>query len=190
MFLTDNQREELQTEWMNGSLHILCATNAFDMYCNILLDLCTANTSDVVSTEGDPNLGGQNFNQRPFTHCKENFKEINKFKKLKLNDRSESRLMEECESTKIQLSTTLQTEEMYIHSFYKNKNLELKNKRSEFKTINEDHFKRVRAIVGEAVEKARLTTIDINKGIMVDGSSCKSFQSDLNRPNIQYSYKC
>ncbi|ADI73186.1 chaperone protein DnaK [Methanohalobium evestigatum Z-7303] len=129
---------------------------------------------EVVSTTGDSHLGGDDFDQRLVNHLVKKFKEE---EGLDLSqDRSAlQRLTDAAEKAKIELSsvTTTNVNLPFITADANGqpKHLDIDVSRSQFQQLTEDLVEETVDLMQQALKDANLTANDINKVLLVGGST-------------------
>lgn len=126
---------------------------------------------EVLSTNGDTHLGGDDFDQRIVKWLNEEFKQETGIDLS--NDRSAlQRLREAAEKAKIELSTMLETTISlpFITADHTGpKHLERKLTRTKLELLVEDLIKKTEGPVRQALEDAKLSPEDIDEVILVGG---------------------
>ncbi|MDR1392052.1 MAG: molecular chaperone DnaK [Clostridiales bacterium] len=128
---------------------------------------------EVLSTSGDTRLGGDDFDQRIVDYLATEFKKENGID-LKNDKTAHQRLKEAAEKAKMELSGVLTTE---INLPFISANaqgpihLNMTLSRSKFNDMTEDLVKRSMKPTENALKDAKLTIGDINKVILVGGST-------------------
>jgi len=127
---------------------------------------------NVRSTSGDTYLGGEDIDRLLVDYCIDQFKKENQIdlKTVKNTKRIIAKLKTECERIKKVLSIN-KTSTIRIDNLYSNKNLELKITRSKFDSICRKLFKKAFEPVLIALDESCLDKTDINKIVLVGGSS-------------------
>jgi len=127
---------------------------------------------EVLSTNGDGHLGGDDFDQRLIDHLAEEFR-----KKEGIDVRSDAmalqRLKEAAEKAKIELSTQLETTvNLPFITADQNgpKHLQVTVTRAAFEQKCADLFARLRGPCQQALKDAKLTPKDVQEVVMVGGS--------------------
>lgn len=128
---------------------------------------------EVVSTNGDTHLGGDNIDQRIIDYL------IAEFKKDQGIDISKDkmvlqRLKEASEKAKIELSSVLETEinlPFLTADASGPKHMNIKLTRAKFESLCEDLFLRSMAPVKKALEDAKMKPSDIDEVVLVGGST-------------------
>ncbi|MBX3356236.1 MAG: molecular chaperone DnaK [Phycisphaeraceae bacterium] len=127
---------------------------------------------EVLSTNGDGHLGGDDFDQRLIDHLAEEFR-----KKEGIDVRKDAmalqRLKEAAEKAKIELSTQLETTVNlpFITADQSGpKHLQVTVTRAAFEQMCADLFKRLQGPCQQALKDAKLTPKDIQEVVMVGGS--------------------
>ncbi|KAA0443925.1 MAG: molecular chaperone DnaK, partial [Candidatus Thioglobus sp.] len=128
---------------------------------------------EVLSTNGDTFLGGEDFDQRIMDYLVEEFKK-DQGVDLKKDPMALQRLKEAAEKAKIELSSTEQTEVNlpYVTADASGpKHLNIKLTRAKLESLVEELIKRSIAPCKTALKDAKLTAKDIDEVILVGGSS-------------------
>ena len=128
---------------------------------------------EVLSTNGNTRLGGDDFDQRIIDLLVEEFKKSNDID-LSKDKLAMQRLKEAAEKAKIDLSSTPKTTislPFITADASGPKHLEYDLTRAKFDSITEDLVKETLTCVDNALKDAKLTMSDINKVIMVGGST-------------------
>ena len=128
---------------------------------------------EVLSTNGDTHLGGEDFDQRIIDYLAEEFKKENGID-LKKDTMAVQRLKEAAEKAKVELSSTAQTEVNlpYVTADASGpKHLLVKLTRSKFESMVEDLVKRSIKPCEVALKDAGLTINDIDDVILVGGQT-------------------
>jgi len=126
---------------------------------------------EVMSTNGDTFLGGDDFDQRIIDWAAEQFK-MDQGIDLRRDRQALQRLREAAEKAKIELSTTLQTELNlpYITADASGpKHLNVTLTRSRFEQLTDDLVERTIEPVRRALSDADLSTTDISEIVLVGG---------------------
>ena len=134
--------------------------------------LCLEKDSfEVIATNGDCHLGGEDFDNELVKLCVKKFKENeeidlnqDKYKKKLL------RLKTHCEKAKRILSNSIETT-IYIDGFINEKDLEIKISRQEFEEVCKDHFKKCIDIVKDCLNNKKVQNKKISELLFVGGSS-------------------
>ncbi len=127
---------------------------------------------EVVSTNGDTFLGGEDFDQRIQNYLIDEFKKQNPGIDLSKVPLACQRLKEEAEKTKIELSSRTEVEVNlpYIAADATGpKHLNVKLTRAKFESLTEDLIKRAIEPCKKALADAKLTTKDIDEVLLVGG---------------------
>ena len=128
---------------------------------------------EVLSTNGNTRLGGDDFDQRVIDLLVDEFKKSNDID-LSKDKLAMQRLKEAAEKAKIDLSATPKTTislPFITADASGPKHLEYDLTRAKFDSITEDLVKQTLTCVENALKDAKLTMSDINKVIMVGGST-------------------
>jgi molecular chaperone DnaK len=128
---------------------------------------------EVLATNGDGHLGGDDFDQRLIDHLAEEFR-----KKEGIDIRKDAmalqRLKEAAERAKIELSTQMETTvNLPFITADQNgpKHLQVTITRSQFERMTDDLFARLRGPCEQALKDAKLQPSDIQEVVMVGGST-------------------
>jgi molecular chaperone DnaK len=128
---------------------------------------------EVLSTNGDTHLGGDDFDRKIIDWMADEFNKKENID-LRKDPRTLQRLKEAAENAKIELSNQTQTEINlpYITMTDQGpKNLELTLTRAKFEQLAEDLFKRCMEPCKSALKDAKLSINDVNEVILVGGST-------------------
>ena len=124
---------------------------------------------EVISTNGDTHLGGEDFDQRVMAHFLKVFK-----KKTNLDASTDKRavqkLRREVEKAKRALSTVHQTR-IEIESFFGGEDFSETLTRARFEEINMDLFRKTIDPVNNALKDADMSKKDIDEIVLVGGST-------------------
>ncbi len=128
---------------------------------------------EVLSTNGDTQLGGDDFDQRIVDWLADNFKKDEGID-LRNDSMALQRLKEAAEKAKCEVSNTLQTDinlPFITADASGPKHLNVSLTRATFEELTNDLFERTRKPVMNALKDAGLTANDINEVILVGGST-------------------
>ena len=128
---------------------------------------------EVLSTNGDTNLGGDDFDERVIDHLVSEFKKSDGID-LSSDKMAMQRLKEAAEKAKIDLSQTQQTEiNLPFITADSNgpKHLNITLTRAKFEELIEDLVEKTKIPVENALKDAKLTKDDIAKVLLVGGST-------------------
>ncbi len=128
---------------------------------------------EVKSTSGDTHLGGDNFDDRIINWLADEFQQEHGVD-LRKDPMALQRLKEAAEKAKIELSSTMETEiNLPYITAVDNRPLHLVKKltRSQFEKLIDDLVQKTLGPVKEALEKAKVSTNDIDEVILVGGST-------------------
>jgi molecular chaperone DnaK len=128
---------------------------------------------EVLSTNGDTHLGGDDFDQVLIDFLADDFKKAEQID-LREDPMALQRLKEAAEKAKIELSSSAQTEINlpYVTATSSGpKHLVTTLTRSKFEQLSDELVKRSMAPVKKAIEDASLSTSDIDEVILVGGST-------------------
>jgi len=132
-----------------------------------------ADVVEVLSTNGDTHLGGDNLDQKLIDHIADEFEKQNGID-LRKDKMALQRLKEAAERAKIELSGSMQTEVNlpYVTADASGpKHLQVKVTRAKFESLVEDLVEKTRAPVEQALKDAGLGASDIDEVILVGGST-------------------
>ena len=122
-------------------------------------------TFEVVATNGDTHLGGEDFDNRVIEHFIKLFK-----KKTGKNNRAVQKLRREAEKAKRTLSTQLVTL-VEIESFFDRQDFSETLTRARFEELNMDLFRKTLKPIQKVLEDAGLKKTDIDEIVLVGGST-------------------
>jgi heat shock 70kDa protein 1/2/6/8 len=127
---------------------------------------------NVRATSGDTYLGGENINDILVKYCVHEFKKNTKINlnTVKNGKKSISKLKSECERVKKILSIN-KSSTINIENLYGNKKFEIKITQSKFESLCRKIFKKAFAPVLIALDESCLQKDDIDKIVLVGGSS-------------------
>ncbi|MFP4144147.1 MAG: molecular chaperone DnaK [Phycisphaeraceae bacterium] len=128
---------------------------------------------EVLSTNGDGHLGGDNWDQRLIDHLADEFKKQEGID-LRKDAMALQRLKEAAEKAKMELSTAQETTVNlpFITATQEGpKHLQLSITRAKFEQICDDLFDRVRGPVEQALSDAGLKSGDVDEVVLVGGST-------------------
>ena len=132
------------------------------------------NVFEVLSTNGNTRLGGDDFDNRIIDFLVEEFKKANGGMDLSQDKLAMQRLKEAAEKAKIDLSATpMTTVSLPFITADANgpKHLEVELSRAKFDALTEDLVKETTACCGKALADAKLTNSQIDKVVLVGGST-------------------
>lgn len=128
---------------------------------------------EVLATSGDNKLGGDDFNEAICNYIIDDFKKMHNID-LSKDQSAYFRVMEASEKAKIELSTVQSTNVLLPFIANQNNNpinLEITITRDLFNNLTKDLVERTVLPMQNALNDARLTPSDLNKVILVGGSS-------------------
>lgn len=143
------------------------------------LDVSILNIKDgvfeVISTNGDTHLGGEDFDSKLVQYSVKEYARINNLDKDAIGDilkdtRALRRLRTVCEISKRTLSTSLSTF-IQVDSFHKGDDLNIRVTRAKFEELANDLFERCVTPLQNALQDSRLTIEQIDDVIMIGGST-------------------
>jgi len=124
---------------------------------------------EVVATNGDTHLGGEDFDQRVMEHFIKLYKK-KKGKDLRKDARAVQKLRREVEKAKRALSAAHQVR-VEVESLYEGEDFSETLTRAKFEELNMDLFKGTLKPVQKVLEDADLTKKDIDEIVLVGGST-------------------
>jgi len=124
---------------------------------------------EVVATNGDTHLGGEDFDNRVMEHFIKLFKKKSG-KDIRKDNRAVQKLRREVEKAKRTLSTQLNTK-IEIESFFDGEDFSETLTRARFEELNIDLFRNTLKPVQKVLEDAGLKKTDINEIVLVGGST-------------------
>ncbi|XP_048036347.1 endoplasmic reticulum chaperone BiP-like [Megalobrama amblycephala] len=124
---------------------------------------------EVVATNGDTHLGGEDFNQRIVEHFIELYKKKTG-KDVRKNNRAVQKLRREVERAKSALSTQ-HLAHIEIESFFEGKDFSETLTRAKFEDLNMDLFNSTMKQVQKVLEDSDLKKSDIDEIVLVGGST-------------------
>ena len=128
---------------------------------------------EVISTCGDPHLGGDNFDKVLVDYMAETFKSEEGID-LRNDSQALQRLTEAAEKAKIELSSSTQSEvnlPFITATADGPKHLTMTVTRGKFEEMSSDLIDRCKKPVQQAIKDAKLSPSDLNEVVMVGGSS-------------------
>lgn len=145
----------------------------FDISILELQDVDGETLFEVLSTNGDVHLGGDNFDQVLIDWMAQEFMRNNPGIDLRKDAKSLQRLKEAAENAKIELSQTTNTNITlpYIYMGAEPLHLELSLSRAKFEQLAENLFQRCLEPCRKALAAAKLQPNDIHEVILVGGST-------------------
>ncbi|CAF3874173.1 unnamed protein product, partial [Rotaria sordida] len=124
---------------------------------------------EVIATNGDTHLGGEDFDQRVMEHFIKLFKKKTG-KDVRKDNRAVQKLRREVEKAKRTLSSQHQTK-IEIESFYDNEDFSETLTRAKFEELNMDLFRSTMKPVQKVLEDSDLKKTDIAEVVLVGGST-------------------
>ncbi|KAG5835182.1 hypothetical protein ANANG_G00269420 [Anguilla anguilla] len=124
---------------------------------------------EVVATNGDTHLGGEDFDQRVMEHFIKLYKKKTG-KDVRKDNRAMQKLRREVEKAKRTLSTQHQAR-IEIESFFEGEDFSETLTRAKFEELNMDLFRSTMKPVQKVLEDADLKKSDINEIVLVGGST-------------------
>ena len=125
---------------------------------------------EVLSTDGDTHLGGQDFVQELYNLANQKFKEENNKLDLDKNLSAKNRVKQACEKAKIILSEKAQTT-IKLKKLFLGANLEITFTKKIFEELCKPYFDKCLVIVDNALQLAKLKENDINEVVLIGGST-------------------
>merc|ERR1712223_1634462 len=124
---------------------------------------------EVVSTNGDTHLGGEDFDQRVMEHFIKLYKK-KKGKDLRKDNRAVQKLRREVEKAKRALSAAHQVR-LEIESFFDGEDFSESLTRAKFEELNMDLFRSTMKPVQKVMEDADMQKKDVDEIVLVGGST-------------------
>merc|ERR1712156_118575 len=124
---------------------------------------------EVISTNGDTHLGGEDFDQRVMEHFIKLYKK-KKGKDLRKDNRAVQKLRREVEKAKRALSASRQVR-VEVESLFEGEDFSETLTRAKFEELNMDLFKGTLKPVQKVLEDADLSKKDIDEIVLVGGST-------------------
>merc|ERR1712076_66868 len=124
---------------------------------------------EVVSTNGDTHLGGEDFDQRVMDHFIKLYKKKTG-KDVRKNDRSVQKLRREVEKAKRALSSAHQAK-IEIESFFEGEDFSETLTRAKFEELNMDLFRSTMVPVKKVIEDGDMEKDEIDEIVLVGGST-------------------
>merc|ERR550534_2019778 len=124
---------------------------------------------EVVATNGDTHLGGEDFDQRVIEHFVKQFKRKHKID-IKKNDRALAKLRREVEKAKRALSSTHQVK-IEIESFIQGMDFSESLTRARFEELCNDLFRKTLKPVATVLKDGGLKKSEIDEVVLVGGST-------------------
>lgn len=129
---------------------------------------------EVLSTDGDTHLGGDDFDRVIVDYLAAEFMKDNKGVDLRKDARALQRLKEAAENAKIELSAQSKVDISLPYIYLEGgvpKNLDVQLSRAKFEQLADALFTRCMEPVKRAMQNAKVSTADINEVILVGGST-------------------
>jgi len=124
---------------------------------------------EVVATNGDTHLGGEDFDQRTMDHFIKLYKK-KKGKDIRKDNRAVQKLRRECEKAKRALSAA-HSVRLEIESFFDGEDFSEQLTRAKFEELNMDLFRSTLKPVNKVLEDAELKPKEIDEIVLVGGST-------------------
>jgi heat shock protein 5 len=124
---------------------------------------------EVISTNGDTHLGGEDFDQRVMEYMLTQFQKKSG-KDAHKDKRAVQKLRREVERAKIAVSSAHQAR-IEIENFHDGEDLMETLTRAKFEELNMDLFKKILPPMGKVLDDAKLKKSEINEIVLVGGSS-------------------
>merc|ERR1711971_718135 len=124
---------------------------------------------EVVATNGDTHLGGEDFDQRVMEHFMKLYKKKTG-KDIRKDNRAVQKLRREVEKAKRQLSST-HSAKIEIESFFEGEDFSETLTRAKFEELNNDLFRGTLKPVQKVMEDAELKKNEIDEIVLVGGST-------------------
>uniref|UniRef100_A0ABM0M0E4 78 kDa glucose-regulated protein-like n=1 Tax=Saccoglossus kowalevskii TaxID=10224 RepID=A0ABM0M0E4_SACKO len=138
-------------------------------YVDVSLLTIDNDTFDVLATNGDTNLGGEDFDHRVMKHFVKLYKEKTR-NDVSKDTRAMQKLRREVERAKRALSSNHQTR-LYIESFYKGNVFSETLTRAKFEELNLDLFRSTLKPVQSVIDDSGLQKQDIDEIVLIGGST-------------------
>jgi molecular chaperone DnaK len=138
-----------------------------------VLDVSKDGVFQVVSTNGDTHLGGDDFDQKLINHVADAFQKEQGID-LRKDTMALQRLQEACEKAKKELSSAQSTDinlPFITADASGPKHLQLTITRAQFEQLTDDLIERCRGPVVKALEDAKLSPSEIDEVVLVGGST-------------------
>uniref|UniRef100_F6SXM4 78 kDa glucose-regulated protein n=2 Tax=Ciona intestinalis TaxID=7719 RepID=F6SXM4_CIOIN len=124
---------------------------------------------EVISTNGDTHLGGEDFDQRVMDYFMKLYKK-KRGKDMRRDNRAVQKLRREVEKAKRALSSS-QVATVEIESFFEGEDFSETLTRAKFEELNMDLFRSTMVPVKKVLEDADLTVKDVDEVVLVGGST-------------------
>merc|ERR1739848_662571 len=124
---------------------------------------------EVISTNGDTHLGGEDFDQRVMEYFMKLYKKKTG-KDVRKNDRTVQKLRREVEKAKRALSSAHQAK-VEIESFFEGEDFSETLTRAKFEELNMDLFRKTMVPVKKVIEDADMEKDEIDEIVLVGGST-------------------
>jgi L1 cell adhesion molecule like protein len=124
---------------------------------------------EVIATNGDSFLGGENFDERLVEHCMSEFKRKNKVD-MSGNPKAVRRLRTACERAKRILSSSSQTT-IEVDALYEGYDFNLSISRARFDELCSDLLRRCIDPIDQVLRDAKLAKSDVDEIVLVGGST-------------------
>ena len=166
--MNDNQNKEKKDELNLDQEKVLVFDLGGGTFDVTVLSL-NSNLLEVQSSYGDMHLGGEDFDNKLLDHCIKEFKN-EKGIDISKNQKAIRRLKGLCEKAKVNLSSMQETT-IDIDSLAEGVDFNLTITRPEFEDLCKEDFNRCIPIVERALKEAKLTKEEIDKVVLVGGST-------------------
>ncbi|BFF90516.1 endoplasmic reticulum chaperone BiP-like [Drosophila madeirensis] len=123
---------------------------------------------EVVATNGDTHLGGQDFDQRVIDHFVQRYEQ--KGKDIRQNSSAMQKLRLQVEKAKRILSGSLQAR-IHIESFFEGQHFDHTLTRAKFEELNLELFRSTLQPVQTVLEDAQLQKTDVDEIVLIGGST-------------------
>ena len=133
------------------------------------LEISDGGLFEVLATNGDAHLGGEDFDNKLVEHFAKEFLRKNK-KDITTNSRALKRLKTACERVKRNLSSATQSS-IELDALMDGVDFNSSITRARFEELNMDFFRQCMSTVDKVMTDAKLGKSDINEVILVGGSS-------------------
>ena len=156
------EKEIIVIDFGGGTLDITLlkyTKNEEGIYCNVL------------STYGDTNFGGEDFDKILMAKCKEKFLEQNPNNTFAFREKLNNvRLKRACERAKIKLSDLEETK-IHLENYIQYQSFDFSLRKEEFIEYCKDLFDKFETILNEFLNKSKTNKDNINEVILIGGST-------------------
>ena len=128
---------------------------------------------EVIYTNGDNHLGGEDFDERLVNFCIEQIQDLNNIDlngEQKEKIKARKRLKIACEKAKIDLSNMLETK-IDIENLYNEEDINISILRKDFESYSDDLFKKTEKVLKQTFSESKINKNEIGNVILAGGSS-------------------